>query len=145
VARIPVRLLGGGEVASQAMHLTLPVNRVRGRRLVHRLRAAVDGTTRLFQRVTPSALQLQDLRAMHEACAREAHQVGLFLAPVCQGRRPLAGATQLVRLLTAKDHSAVDHAADDRGQLTRGDRHHRLVHQPETLRDPAEPDEQDPL
>ena len=41
VARIPVRLLGRGEVALQAMHLALPVNRLRGRQLVHRLRATV--------------------------------------------------------------------------------------------------------
>ncbi len=127
------------------MHLALPMNGLGGRQLVHRLRATGYGTTRLFERFAPRTLQLQDLGAMHQARSRETHQVGLLLAPPRQGRCPFAGAAQVVRLLTAEDHPAVDHAADDRRQLARGDRQHRLVHQSETLRDPSEPDVQDAL
>ena len=143
LVRVAVCLLGRGEVALQAMNLALLVTGLGGDALVHRLRAPFLCPVRFFERVSPRALKLQDLGAMHQARPGEADQVGLLLAPLRQGRCPLARAAQLVRVLAAEDDTAIDHAADDRRQLARGDGHHRLVHQPETLRRPAEIDQQD--
>ena len=84
---------------------------------------------------SPGPVQLHDLGPVHEATAREGHGIGLLLAPAGQGRRPLAGAAQLVDLLAGRDHAAVDEAGGDRRQLAGRDRDHGLVEQPETFPD----------
>jgi hypothetical protein len=54
-------------------------------------------------------------------------------------------AAQLIRVLAAQNHAAIDQTADDRRQLPRGDRYHRLVQQPETFLDPPVFDQEDAL
>ena len=56
---------------------------------------------------------------------------GCCVAPARQRRGPLLRAAELVDLLTALDHAAIDEPGDERGQLARGDRDHRLVEQRE--------------
>jgi hypothetical protein len=90
------------------MDLTLQVERLGGGRLVLHLRATLGGPPRFFQGVLPRTFRLHDLGAMHQAPSGKGHQIGLLLAPICQGGGPLAGAPQLVRLLTAVDHTAID-------------------------------------
>ena len=88
-ARLPVGLLGGGEVSPKTMDVRLPVDGFGSPGLVLRLDAALAGSLRLFQGVRPRAVQLQDLGAMHQARAGEGHHVGLRFAPPRQGRGPL--------------------------------------------------------
>ena len=129
-ARVAVRGLGGFEVALQAMELPLLVERLPCCRAVHRLLAALARELRLRERVAPLAVELHDSRAMCEAAAAEGDQLRLLLAPTGQGVGPLVGATRIVRRFTARDHSAVHDAGEDRRDFAGGDSHHRLVQQP---------------
>ena len=126
-ARLTVSVLSCHELAPEAEHLALAVGRLRCRRRVLAIREALAGPAGLHQCVGPGAVQLHDLRTMEQARSGERHQVGLLLAPRRQGERPLLGAAQLVDLIAALDHAAVDEPAHDRRQLAGGDRHHRLV------------------
>ena len=78
---------------------------------------------------------------MHEAAAGEGDEVGLALAPARKGGGPLLRAADLIRVLAGEDHAAVDDAGDDRRELAGGDRHHRLVEQPQALLDAPAPDQ----
>ena len=64
-----------------------------------------------------------------------------MIAPLTQGGGPLGGAAQLVHLMAAVDHAAIDQPRDDRRQLVRRRLDHRLVQLPETLLDPPQPDQ----
>ena len=143
VARGAVGGLRGGVLPPEAMQLALQVVRLRGRRRVVRQRGALPRAPRLVQRVAPRAVQLHELRAVQAARAGEAHHVRLLLAPAGQRRGPLLRAPRLVRHAAAHDHAAVDEAVDDRRQLARGDRDHRLVEQREPFGDPPALDQQD--
>ena len=145
-ACVPVGLLGGGGLAPQAVDLALPVvapaRPPRGSPPARSARAARRASS---QRVRPRAVQLHDLGPVHEARPAEADHVGLLRAPPRQRRRPLVRAARLVRGLAADDHAAVHEAVDDRRQLARGDRHHRLVEQPQALADAPCLDQEDAL
>ena len=67
---------------------------------------------------------------MREALAREGDHLRLLLTPTRQRISPLTGATWLERLFAARNHAAVDDAAQHRRHLSRGDRDHGLVEQP---------------
>ena len=69
---------------------------------------------------------------MHEAAARERHEIRLAVAPAQSGG-PFLRAAHLVDLLTGEDHAAVDEPGDDRRELVRRERDHRLVEQRHTL------------
>ena len=73
---------------------------------------------------------------MHEADALVRDHVRLLLAPACQRLRPFARAPKLVRVAAERDRVAVDDSGHHGRQLTCGDRHHRLVHQPQALLGP---------
>ena len=131
-ARLPVRLLGGGEVALQPEELALAIAGEACRRIPC-LHEAVARSTRLFERIRPRAVQLQDLGPVHEAAAGEGDHLRLLRPPVRERSRPLARAAHLVHLLAREDHPAVDDPGDDRRELLGGDRDHRLVEQREAL------------
>ena len=78
---------------------------------------------------------------MDQADARERHEAGLVIAPSAHGCRPLGGATQLVHLVTAVDHAAIDEPRDDRRQLVRRRLEHRLVQLSEAIVNPTQPDQ----
>jgi hypothetical protein len=99
----------------------------------------------LLDRVRPRALELHDLGPVHVAAPAERDHVRLALAPVGQRRRPLLRAPRLVGRLAGQDHAAVDEAADDRRNLPRRDRDHRLVQQPEALDDAPAQDQEVPM
>ena len=142
-ARRAVGLLGGGELAPQAVDLALAIERLAGRPRVVRSRAALAGPPRLRQRVRPGPAQLHDPGAVDQTAAGERQQVGLPFAPARQGGGPFPGAAHLVSVLAGEDHAAVDDARDDRIELAGGDRHHRLVQQPQAPLEVPVPD-QDP-
>ena len=114
-ARLAVRLLGGGEVALQAVQLPLAVERLAGGPRSSATTRA--GLPRLGERLGPGAAHLHDLGAVDEAAAGERDEVLLLLAPARQRGGPLLRAAQLVELLAAVDHAAVDEAGGDRRQL----------------------------
>ena len=115
------------------MDFSLPVTGLAGRRRVLRFPATLAGPPRLFQRLRPRALELQDLGTMHQTTSREGHEVGLTLAPAREGGGPLPGTAKLVGVLAGEDDAAIDDPGDDRGELAGGHRHHRLVEQPQPL------------
>ena len=123
------------------MDFALPVTGLTGRRRVLRPGAALLCPPRLLQGLEPGAVQLHDLGAVDEAATGEGNQVGLALAPARERGRPLLRAANLVGVLAGEDHAAVDDPGDDRGELAGGDRHHRLVQQPQALLDAPEPDQ----
>jgi hypothetical protein len=118
----------------EAVYLGLLVERCGGGRLIDPL-ATLAGALRLLYRVTPGAVQLHDLRAMHQAKASEGDHLGLLLAPLREGGGPLAGVAQRVHLLTGLNHAAIDQARDDGRQLPCGDRDHDFVQQRQPLLD----------
>ncbi len=126
-----VGVLRLGELTAQAMELGTLVEGGADRRLA-RQRFARPG--RFVHRVTPRALDLQDLGSMHEALPAIRHQIGLRLAPPRERGGPLLGATQIHHLVAGLEHGAVDDAGDRRGHLTSHDRRHRLVEQRDTAR-----------
>ena len=136
-ARLPICLLCAVELPQQPLELRLAVERQTDARLVHRLDEALPRPLRLLERIRPGSLELQDLRAVHEATACERLQVRLPLAPAGQGGGPLPRAAHLVHLLQREDHPAVDDSRDSRRQLARGHRHHRLVEESKALLDPT--------
>ncbi len=127
-ARFPVRLLRRVESPLKPQDLSLAVAREAGRGVL-RLEEPPAGAARLLERVEPGTAQLQDLRAMDEAAAGESDEIALLLDPFRQGERPLPRASHLEDLLAREDDSAVDDADDERGQLSRRHRDHRLVEQ----------------
>jgi hypothetical protein len=82
-------------------------------------RQAVAGTPRLFDRFPPLAAELQDLGAVHQAGAGGRDELGLLLAPVGEGRGPLAGAVEGVDLLADHDGAALEVARHLRGARRR--------------------------
>ena len=99
---------------------------------------APRGLTSLFERSRPCPAQLHDLGAMDQATTREGDEVALAFAPPRQGGSPFLRAAQVVHVTAREDDAAVDDAGDHRRELSRGDRHHRLVEQPEPfLHSPA--------
>ncbi len=86
-------------------------------------------TARLHNRVGPSALELHDLCAMHQALAGKAHQLRLRLAPSRKGGCPFASTVERIHLMTAVDHAAIDQTRNQRRQFPGGDCKHRLVQQ----------------
>jgi hypothetical protein len=97
------------------------------------------------QCVRPRALQLQDLRAMHQARRGEDHHLPLVLAPAAERSRPFASAAERLHSLAAVDHAAGDETGHHRRELTGGDLEHRLVEQREPLLDPAHLEERPSL
>jgi hypothetical protein len=95
----------------------------------------------LIQSIRPAAVQLHDLRAVHQALPAEGHQIGLSGAPVGQGGGPLLRTPQLEGHLAGLDRRAIHDSCDDRRQLTRRRRHHHLVQVCEGRRSPAEHDQ----
>src|SRR6059058_1216378 len=140
-ARVPVRLFGLPELATQTLNLALEVARLGRGCLVHGLFEPSACALRLLQRVRPGALEAHQLRTVNQAAAGERQKVRLPLAPVGQCSRPLPGAAELVDLLARQDHAAVDDAGDDRRERFGRDRHHRLVQQAEPLPNAAVSDE----
>src|SRR5215213_2643515 len=144
-AGVPVGCFGSGELPPQTVDLTLPVAGTSDRSPIHRPSGTLAGPPRLLDRVKPRTVKLYDLGAMYQARACECHHVWLLLAPSREGGRPLLCAAQLVRVLAAQDHAAIDQTADDRRQLPRSDRYHRLIQQSETLLDTPVFDQEDAL
>ncbi len=134
-AALPVRLLGSSELALEPKELPLAVPR-KARSGILRLEKALLGSPHLFQRFAPGAIELQDLRAMDEAAARERHHLRLHGPPVRERPRPFARTPHLIHLLTGKDDAAVDDPRHDRRELIRSDRNHAFVEQRETLAHP---------
>ena len=135
--RVPVGALGRGELAAKSMELRLPVEGVGCGSLVEAGGEPLAGAPRLEQRVVPVAGELQDLGPVDEAPSGERDEVRLALAPPAESRGPLPGAADLVHLLAREDHAAVDETGDDRRELARRQRHHRLVEERQALGDPA--------
>jgi len=140
-AGLPAGLLGGAQLAPQEVDLAPPVGRMAGDALVQDAPPVALGTAYLHHRLRPVTGEGHDLGAVHEAEAHVGHHVGLAIAPLGVGVRPLAGTAQLEHALTERDRVAVDRAGDDRRQLLRGDGHHRLVHEQQAVVHPALPDE----
>ena len=126
LARVPIGLVGLCRLAPQAMDLGLLVERRTGRP-ADGLPGPLARPARLGQRLGPRSVELHDLRAMHQADARERHHLGLLLAPSRQRERPFARATGLVDLAAGLDHAAVHQPRHDGRELTRDHREHRLV------------------
>src|SRR6266540_2291279 len=126
-APAPAGAPGRSEVPLEAKELPLLVERLAGRRPVHRLLAAVARQPRLFERVLPGAVQLLDARAMCETSAREGHHLRLLVAPASESVGPLASAAWLERLFAARDHAAIDDAGHERRHLAGCHSDHRLV------------------
>src|SRR3712207_1526212 len=105
------------------MDLSLPVVGLGHRRPVHRPGATLTGPPRLRESVRPRAVKLHDLSAMHHAGAGETDHIWLLFAPPREGGGPLLSPAQLVRVLAAQDHAAVDQTADDRREFPFGDSH----------------------
>ena len=143
--RVAVRRLGSGEVPLHAEDFACDVCRLARSPAVAAGEAARERSLSLLDGLAPVAVELEDLRAMHQAAAAERNKVGLAFAPPRQRRRPLPRPTQLVRILAGEDHAAVDDAAHDRRQLAACHRYHRLVEQAQPLFDAVELDEQMPL
>ena len=78
-------------------------------------------------------------------CTRQrpvkATRSGWRCAPGREGGRPFSGAADLVGVLAGQDHAAVDDPGDDRRELARGHRDHRLVEQAAGPRRDARPDQ----
>ena len=72
---------------------------------------------------------------MDETAAGESDEIALLLRPLRQRERPLAGPSDLEDFLAGEDHTAVDDADDERGQLRRRHRHHGLVEERKTFDD----------
>src|SRR6266516_4033855 len=97
---LAVGLVGGIDVASQAMDLTLPVARLPGRELVEdALGEPVGGALGRCQRVGPRAAQFEDLGAMNLAQPVVLHHRRLSVAPAAQRRGPFPGSVQLEGVL----------------------------------------------
>ena len=141
LTRLPVRGLGGHELASQPVHLARLVERLAGRRPVHPSLRPLARLVRLGERLLPGPVELHDPRAVRVAATAERHHFGLLLAPAREGVGPFAGAAQLERLLAEADHAAVDDAGEHRRELAAGGGEHGLVEERETLRDPPQPDQ----
>ena len=137
-ARVAVRPLGRRQLAPKAMELCLAVGGLGGRALVEAGRQPRPARG-LDERVVPVTGELQDLRPVHEAAARERHEIRLAVAPPAQSGGPFLRAAHLVDLLTGEDHAAVDEPGDDRRELVRRERDHRLVEQrhPSVTRPPV--------
>ena len=133
LARSPVGLLGGREVAAEPVDLALQVRGLRGSRWVRRPLEAAIGAVRLLERLRPVAVELHQLSAMDEAAAGERQQVGLLLPPAAQRGRPLTRPAHIVDLLAKHDHAAVDDPGGDRRELARRRPHHGLVEEAEAL------------
>ena len=84
LARSPVGLFGGREVAAEPVDLALQVRGLRGSRWVRRPLEAPVRPVRLLERLRPGALKLHQLSAVDEAAAGEGQQVGLLLPPAAQ-------------------------------------------------------------
>ncbi len=95
---------------------------------------------RVRERVRPLTPEPHDLGAVEQTLAGEADELGLLAAPPRQRGRPLASPAQLVDLLAALEHAAVDETGDDGRQLSGDDGHHRLVQEREPLLDRVLPD-----
>jgi hypothetical protein len=78
-------------------------------------------------------MEKHDLSAIHETRTGEGNQLALLLAPSGQRGGPLAGTAQREHLLAGLDHAAIDQTGHDRRQLSRDDREHRLVEEPEPV------------
>ena len=102
---------------------------------------ALARTTRLLERIPPLAVELEDLRPVHEAAPGEGDHLRLKRPPVRERPRPLARAPHLVDLLAREDHAAVDDPGDDRRQLLGRDRDHRLVEEREAVAHLTVPDQ----
>ncbi len=114
------------------MHLGLLVEGGAGRRLA----ARHEALARLLRRVDgvrPRAMQLQDLRPMHEAVAAERDEVRLGVTPVGERSGPLLRPAQVEHLLARLDHAAVDGAGDHLRHLVGGHRDHDFVEQAHSL------------
>jgi hypothetical protein len=127
LTRFLVRRLGRVRVSLQSVELSLLVERLSGRRSVHRLLTALTSQPRLFQRIAPRPVQLFDSGAMGETPAGEGHHLGLILAPAGQCVRPFTRPTGLEGFFTGGDDAAVDGAGEERRRLAGSDDDHRLV------------------
>ena len=137
--RLPVRLLGGGEVAAAPADLADLV--VAGCRREHvvglELGTRVDG---LPLGLLPLAAEPEDLRTVHAAGAGKAGRP-LDIAPPVRGLGPLAGALEVSDALGAGDGHAVDDGGREGVELTREGRRRRLVEQHEAGIELAQVDE----
>src|SRR5215207_11465647 len=107
-ARLAVGLLGIRVLAAQAMDLRALVVGLASRNGVLSGQATLGRPLRLLDRLLPGAVHPHDLGAMDQAATGEGDQIGLALAPLGQGSRPLSGAAKVVRLLAGEDDAAVD-------------------------------------
>src|SRR5439155_14615953 len=112
-ARLLVGPLRGRELALETKKLSLPIPGQSGRR-VPGTGETLPCAPGLFERLAPGAVELQDLRAMHEAAAGERDHLRLQGPPVGERSRPLPCAPHLVDLLAGKDDAAVDEPRHDR-------------------------------
>ena len=135
-ARLPVRLLGAPEVALQAQELALPVAGEPGG-AIPRLDEALAGAPRLLERGAPRAVELHDLRPVHQAAAGEGDHLRLQRPPVRERPRPLSRPRYLVHLLARENHAAVDDPRDDRRELLRGHGEHAFVEKREAVAHPT--------
>ena len=126
LARALIRLLGRREIPLQTINFCLLVERSGNSPLVDAL-CADAGASRFVDCLRPCAPQLHDLCAMHLTDASEGDHIGLTLAPLRQGCRPLAGAIECIYLLTSSDHAAIHQARYQGRQLAGGDGDHGLV------------------
>jgi hypothetical protein len=95
-------------------------------------------------RFLPLAAHLEDLRAVEEALAPIAHEIGLRRAPPRKPRGPLVRTTQIENLLASLQHGAVGIAREYRRHVSGNHRDHRLIEQGDTLGDASETDQRAP-
>jgi hypothetical protein len=110
------------------VHLALAVRGLAAGQLVQGTpRQLLVEPTQFLERLIPGAAECHDLGTVHQAETFVGHHFGLMLAPSRQGDRPLPDPPKLVDTAAECDRVAVHNPRDDRRQLARRDRHHRLV------------------
>ena len=117
----------------------------RSRRRVGTERPVRRDLGRLGLRLGPGPPEPRHLRAVDPAEPGERRLRRQRLAPRARGLAPLARPPDVRELQTGLEHVAVDRAGEERAQLPRHDRGHRLVEQGQTLGHPAARDEEEPL
>ncbi len=137
---VRVSLFGFGELASQAMNLRLLVDGGCDGVRVEVADQPFRGAPSLFDRRRPVAGELQDLRAVDEAVAREGHGARPRVAPIPESVGPLARPCDCVGVLTAPDHDAIDEPRRERRELSGRHRHHDFVEERQPLLDPLGPE-----
>ncbi|MEZ5318567.1 MAG: hypothetical protein R2752_14300 [Vicinamibacterales bacterium] len=89
---------------------------------------------RLVEGVRPVAVELQHLRAAHQAGAAERHHVRVRVAPPGERAGPLLRARPVERVVAGADDAAVDDAGHEGADFARRHAEHRFVEEREALR-----------